>query len=254
VQKCKEKCDLRDCLRRWYTTPLGSALAESEHFQLEQLLPRMFGFHLLQVGALVPTAALLEESPIRHRIVVDTDLHASGCGLGAKSTALPIAGDSVDAVLLYHAMEFESDPHQVLREAERVLIPEGSLIIVGFNPYSLWGMRGWLRRRHGDAPWCGRFVSLPRLRDWLALLGFDVELSRTLFFRPPLRRAGLLKRLQGLERFGHRWWPLLGGGYVVAARKRVVTVTPIKPRWRPRRGLLPAGLAEPTTRRSGTHG
>ncbi|HEY5791170.1 MAG TPA: methyltransferase domain-containing protein [Gammaproteobacteria bacterium] len=254
MHACRASCSLRSCLRSWYATPLGSALAAAERAQLEPLLPRMFGFHLLQVGALPPDAGLLESSPIRHRVVLDSDRLAGGCGLAAQPTALPIAADSVDAVVLYHALEFEHDPHQVLREAERVLIAEGSLIVIGFNPYSLWGLRGWLRRRRGDAPWCGRFVGLPRLRDWLALLGFDVELSRTLFFRPPLQRPGMLARLERLERAGARWWPPFGGCYLVAARKRVSTLTPIKPRWRPRRGLLPAGLAGPTTRRTGTLG
>jgi len=98
-----------------------------------------------------------------------------------------------------------------------------------------------LRRRR--PPWSGDFRSILRLKDWLALLGFDLVYTRSFFFRPPLKRMGIMNRLDFLECVGRRWWPFLGGAYILVAKKRVVTLTPIKPRWRPRRRLIEVGSA-----------
>jgi hypothetical protein len=86
------------------------------------------------------------------------------------------------------------------------------------------------------------------VRDWLALLGFDVLESRSRFYRPPLQHRGLQRRLAFLDSWGGRWWQPLGGLYVVVARKRVVTLTAVKPRWSKARRLVGSGLAEPTSR------
>lgn len=87
----------------------------------------------------------------------------------------------------------------------------------------------------GRPPWCGRFISQARLNDWLRLLGFDIVESRRFFFRPPLSHKGMMRRLRFLDYIGRRWLPFFGAGYVVVARKRVATLTPIKSRWRPMR-------------------
>ena len=163
--------------------------------------------------------------------------------------ALPVATDTLDVLLLPHVMEFVDQPHEVLREADRTLIPEGHLVIVGFNPWSLWGIGRLFLGWRSAAPWRGRFLSVFRLKDWLALLGFDTLAVRNYAFRPPFQHAGIMERLRFLEGAGQRWWPGLGGGYVLIARKRVATLTPIRPRWRPRRNLAGGKLAEPTLRR-----
>jgi SAM-dependent methyltransferase len=252
VQQCKANCDLRNCLRSWYGSSLGRLLEQAERELLDDILPGLFGYHVLQVGASCATT-LLDASPIHHRLLIDDDPEAPCCGIAARAAELPVAGDSVDVVVLHHVLEFADDPHQALREVERILIPEGTVVIVGFNPYSSWGLRGWIRRRRGDAPWCGHFLSAPRVRDWLALLGFDVSHSHARVYRPPLQRPALMRRLAFLEQWGHRWWQPLGGIYVLVARKRVIPVTPLRPRWSRRRRLVSTGLAEPTSR-SGSSG
>ncbi|MGM0593992.1 MAG: class I SAM-dependent methyltransferase [Pseudomonadota bacterium] len=251
--RCDDPLAARRQLRRWYRTPLGEAVAREERELLGQVLPNLFGFHLLQVG--VPLDGdLLGASRIGHRMLMDELGSLSGLP-GAEgaffgcSEQLPVMSDSLDVVLLPHTLEYAARPHQVLREAERVLIPEGHLILLGFNPWSLFGLRRLFTGWRDQAPWSGHFYSTLRMGDWLSLLGFDTVLVRNYFFRPPWQSTRLMPPLNGLERLGERFWPLLGGGYMLVAKKRVATLTPIKPRWRSRRRLLPVGAAEPTARR-----
>ncbi len=238
--------------RAWHSLPLGRRLLAGECAQLERVLPDLFGYHLLQLGH--PAGAdLTGASRIMHRMVMEGEWSGVGrrhyqagqAGLIGAAQALPIAADSVDVVILPHSLEFEDGPHQVLREAERVLIPEGHLIVLGFNPWSLWGLWRIALRRSGRPPWCGRFLGTTRLKDWLALLGFDTLEVRYYFFRPPLQSETVMQKLDFLERLGERYWPRFAGAYLLLAKKRVATLTPIKPRWSAQR-LVRAGVAEPS--------
>ncbi len=243
-------CTERGRLRDWFQLPLGQRLAAREKEELDKVLVNLFGFHLLQVGCLL-NEDILSASRILHRVVVDgdPDVKATLVALNGLPDALPIESDSVDVVVLHHILEFEHNPHEVLREVDRILVPEGHVVILGFNPWSWWGFRRFLRRRSGP-PWCGRFRSAWRMRDWLALLGFDHELSRWFFFRPPVQNEGIMRRLEVLERTGERWWPFWGGAFLVVGKKRVSTMTPIKPRWRPNGSLIDPSLAKPSTSNS----
>ena len=218
----------------------------TETARLSAILSNLFGYHLLQVGQL-GDADLLAGSRITHRVVVGVEADSEArIGLYARADALPLASDSTDVVVLPHTLEFEADPHQVLRETERVLIPEGHVVILGFNPWSLWGLWRLFLRRGAYPPWCGNFRSLTRIKDWLALLGFDTIEEHGYFFRPPLQNVRVMQKLSFMENLGARWWPGLAGCYVLLARKRVATLTPIKPSWR-RSRLVNAGVVEPTT-------
>jgi SAM-dependent methyltransferase len=143
---------------------------------------------------------------------------------------LPFASDSLDLVLLPHVLEFAESPHQIIREVERVLMPEGSLIISGFNPYSLWGLHRVLGRKQGY-PWSGKFIALTRMKDWLALLGFEVVGGKFAAYAPPFRQRKLLDRFSFMERAGDRWWAISGGVYFLHAVKRVRGMHLIKPNW-----------------------
>ncbi len=243
---------LRAGLRAWLAGPAGRRLLEEERRVLDEVLQGLFGYYLVQLGA--APEDLIAGSRVRHRWVLDT---GPGGGEGAPHAlalpeALPVGTDLVDVVLLHHVLEFSEDPHQVLREVERVLIPEGHVVVVAFNPWSLWG--GWrlLRRsfrRQEEAPWSGRFLAPGRLKDWLGLLGLEPVLLRPVLFRPPGLGEGLARRMAPVARCAERWTPFLAGVAVLVARKRVATLTPIRPRWRPRRSLLPVArpkVARPT--------
>lgn len=236
-------------LRAWYQSPLGQALALAEQAVLEEQLPTLFGYHLLTVDPPYPQEAL-RSSRISHqaalsRLACDG---ASLCDLGGDGEALPVRSDSVDAILLPHSLEVTQDPHQVLREVDRCLVPEGHVVILGFNPLGWWGAWGLAVRRRRPIPWRLRFIAMNRVKDWLSLLGFDTLYTAHLFHRPPLQSVSSLQRLAFLDNLGRLQTLLLAGGYCLVARKRVATLTPIRPRWRPRRGLLGAGVIEPSNR------
>lgn len=233
-------------LTEWYGSPLGKSYENVELSSVREIISTLFGFHLLLVSP--PWRDLpLDASRISHRIVMARTEQLGEAGLVGAAQAFPFGTDTLDVVILPHTLEFVERPHEVLREVDRCLIPEGHVLILGFNPYGLWGLwrllYGWRRR----APWTGRFIGQARVRDWLALLGFDTLACRPLFFRPPLQGRFALQRLEVLDRLARRGWPMPAAGYQLLARKRVVGLTPIRPRWRPRRSLI-AGLIEPSRR------
>ncbi len=149
-------------LHDWFETPLGQYLLEKERAYLDDVTPDVFGFHALQLG--VPEVDLMRASRIAHRLRIAAHDHPD---VFAKSHELPIATQSIDMVVLPHALEFAADPHGILREVDRVMMPEGRLVIVGFNPWSLWGLRSGIGLSRNEYPWNGNFVSLLRVKDWL---------------------------------------------------------------------------------------
>jgi SAM-dependent methyltransferase len=215
-----------DTLQDWFTTPLGQYLLEKEQAYLDDVTSDIFGFHALQVG--LAKFDLLRASRIAHRVRVD----ATGLpDLYAKSHELPVATQSVDLVVLSHALEFAAQPHEILREVDRVMMPEGRLVIVGFNPWSLWGLRSAVGFSRSEVPWNGRFVSLLRVKDWLALLGFDVNAGRLVGYAPPFDSDKVRRRFGFMEPAGDRWWAVGGAVYMLQAIKRVRGMRLLTPAW-----------------------
>jgi Methylase involved in ubiquinone/menaquinone biosynthesis len=246
-------------LPQWLRSPVGQVLLEWEQRHLDQAVADLFGFHALQLG--LPQLDALQANRMPHRWLAvesaaDEDLAprapageadaanerpADGAAprvhvvppptLRCHFDALPFAAATLDLVILPHALELARDPHLALREVERVLVPEGRAIIVGFNPASMWGLRqrlGRLRRRLAPRssselflPHAGEFVGYRRLRDWLRLLSFEVEGGRFGGYRPPLTSEAWLARYAWMDRTGDRWWPVLGAVYMLVAVKRV---------------------------------
>ncbi|GAC1411692.1 MAG: class I SAM-dependent methyltransferase [Burkholderiaceae bacterium] len=163
---------------------------------------------------------------------------------------LPFASQSLDLIVLPHVLEFATEPHQVLREVERVLIPEGQLIVCGFNPASLWGARqlgGRLTGTHFLPPGV-EFISVPRMKDWLKLLNMEVRPGHFGCYAPPCATATWLKRYAFMEKAGNRWWPYVGAVYMLQAIKRVKGMRLIGPAWK--RRPVSAPHAVPATNRS----
>ncbi|MCX7961682.1 MAG: class I SAM-dependent methyltransferase [Burkholderiales bacterium] len=240
------------CLRApqladWFATEQGRHVLAWELAQFAAATEDVFGFRALQAG--LPGIDFLAANRIPFRFTVALE---PGATLAADPQQLPLADKSVDLIALPHALEAAGDPHLLLREAERVLRPEGQIVISGFNPLSLWGLRQALmrapRRRLAGAPWDGRFVGLLRLKEWLKLLGFELNGGCFGCYAPPLASGAWLRRLAFLEKAGARWWPVLGGVYVVRAVKRVHGMRVITPAWRQERARRRALAAMPHSR------
>jgi SAM-dependent methyltransferase len=232
----------------WLETPPGQYLLAWEQGRLDRAVADVFGYHALQVG--LPEIDTLRLNRMPHRWVshdglappprlhcappVDPELAstpvATPVALSCDPDALPFPNNSLDLVVLPHTLELAEDPHRALSEATRVLVPDGRMVIVGFNPASLWGLRQRLGRvRRGLAlgaqdlylPSEGEFINYWRLRDWMRLLGLEIQAGRFGCYRPPVRTDKWLQRWDWMEPAGDRWWPVLGAVYFLVAVRRV---------------------------------
>jgi len=243
-------------LTEWFKTPCGQLLLEAELAAINQSLPSLFGYHLMQMS-IHQEADLGEASPIHHRIrVLCGSAHESvrKKSLLADFDALPLESDSIDVIILHHVLEFSSHPHQILKEVNRVLIPRGNVIIVGFNPFSLMGLwRGVASRFSRQAQWQYSALTKWRLQDWFKFLDLNQTHITDTFFRPPCGSPLLLNRFSFLEACGKKLHLPLGGSYVMVARKDVNAVTPIRAPWEKFSRRLPSLTAtRPVTPRSYT--
>ena len=243
-------------LGTWLRTPAGGYLLAWEQERVDHAVADVFGFHALQLG--MPELEALRNNRMPHRWVASEQLATAATVLPAPQPprsqpadsllttllppeplslvcefdALPFPNASIDLVVLPHSLELARDPHQVVREVERVLVPEGRVVIAGFNPASLWGLRqraGRLRQgltgsrtaRSLYLPSEGEFISYWRARDWLRLLGFEVEVGQFGCWRPAVKSQAWLERYAWMDGLGDRWWPVLGAVYFLVAVKRV---------------------------------
>jgi SAM-dependent methyltransferase len=246
-------------LQDWLKTAPGQYLLAWEKAQFERVVVDIFGYHALQLG--LPDLDALSASRMPHRWVAspfiadeitlsaidnvaDKVINTSTTvenkdkkvAFFAEFEALPFAENSLDLLILPHSLELSHDPHATLREAERVLMPEGKLIICGFNPLSLWGFKQkrnhlYKRMNLGDLylPEAGEFIGYRRLRDWLRLLNFEMEPGSFGCYRPAVKSEGMLQRFAWMDSLGEKYWPILGAVYFVVAVKRVRGMRMISP-------------------------
>jgi SAM-dependent methyltransferase len=214
-------------LAAWFATPLGRYALEREQRYIDEAVADVFGFNALQLG--LPEYDFLRASRIPFRCKIAP---SGPVGLRADFRDLPIAGSSVDLLVLPHVLEFSAHPHQMLREVRRVLMPEGRAVIASFNPWSLWGLRRVFGRAPGTYPWCGHFINLPRLKDWLALLELEITAGGMGCYLPPCTQEKWIQRFHFMEAAGDRWWPIAGGVYFLQVVKRVRGMRVIMPMWR----------------------
>jgi SAM-dependent methyltransferase len=193
----------------------------------DRIVADVFGFHAVQIG-LPQINALSENRMPLHALLVNSqdsrkDAHRfSWRVIEGNANELPFANESIDLIVLPHVLEFAADPHQILREVDRVLLPEGRLVISGFNPASLWGARQYLSRLIGNPylPRDGQFIGLLRIKDWLQLLNYSLDRGHFGCYKFPLHGEPSMNRMDFLEPMGNRWWPIFGAVFIVSAIKR----------------------------------
>ncbi|MEA3393163.1 MAG: class I SAM-dependent methyltransferase [Pseudomonadota bacterium] len=232
-------------LQDWFGAPPGRYLLDWEHRQFEQAVADIFGYHALQLG--LPALDALQANRMPHRwLAMGEPMQARPASPGQRPlalmtdyAALPFPAASLDLVALPHALDSHSDPHATLREVARVLVPEGRVVISGFNPASLWGLRRQrdrLCRRLGWGepflPELPQLIGYRRLRDWLHLLDFEIEDGHFGCYLPAVRAEKWQRRLEGVDRLGARWWPIFGAVYFLVAVKRVHGVRLLGASWK----------------------
>lgn len=231
----------------WLATPLGRRCLANEQRLIRRALERVFGEQLLQIGSWGAPSTFLRYARTQRRALVDWR-PGQPCDFLSDPEQLAVASDSVDAVLLPHTLERTSSPHALLREVDRILRADGHLIVLSFAPGGLWGIRHLLSAR-GYPEGRERMIREGRLRDWLELLSFDVGAATRYCHTLPIERFKQLRVLPR-EEWAQRWLPMIAGGYMLRAQKRVHPLTPIRMFKRPARLRVVGGLVEPTTRAS----
>lgn len=228
-------------LKQWLDTEPGRYTRHWEQHQIKRLVSNVFGYHAIQIG--MPHWDLLCNNRISHKWYTDIDPEATVSKtnlLGCTAEQLPFANESIDLIVLPHVLERSSDPHQVLREVQRVLVAEGQVVICGFNPWSLWGLRNkvpgleeiWPNDLAQQlAPW--------RVADWLELLSFEIKAEPQGGYVPFCWQSKWLRGWRFMDKWGSRWWPMFGAFYVLKATKRV-------------NGLTLVGLTQPRRWRAAT--
>ncbi|MDP2257742.1 MAG: methyltransferase domain-containing protein [Polaromonas sp.] len=257
-------------LTDWLKTPPGAYLLRWERAHFAEAVSDIFGYHALQLG--LPELDALEANRMPHKWLALASappaaaqsflseskgsptgtiaVSSPRAALVTDSGALPFPESSLDLVVLPHTLELGGDPHATLREVERVLVPEGRVVISGLNPTSLWGLRqrrGRIYQRWGCEdlflPRTGEFIGYWRLRDWLRLLNFEVESGRFGCYRPALTSPKWLDRFEWMDSAGERWWPIFGAVYFLVAVKRVRGVRLLEPGWKTHKATAAAPAA-----------
>lgn len=220
----------------WLNSTAGQAFLQAEQRLIDASHKDIYGMRLLQLS--IQHRSLHDASNVHHRFslsAVNDDNAASGAY--CEFDALPLDQHSVDVVVLHHVLEFSEDPHAILRDVARVVRPEGKVIVAVFNPWSVLNLQQMLSKPFNDKSWRAQNIGGHKLGDWLRLLDFEVNSLDHCWYSPAISSGPALERLLRLEKPLHRFLRPFGASSIVAATKRVTTVTPTRRRWREIQGL-----------------
>lgn len=216
----------------WLTQFLGSNVLQIEQQYLPKYLNNCNGKHALLIG--VPRQNVLFKSNkiLNHYALTPLSdrLNRIRC-IESKFNELPIASSSMDLVLLPHTLDMCDRPEQLLNEVCRIVKPEGHVVILGFNPFSFWGlMQRFLK--NSTVPWSFKFLKSSIVINWLENTNFELQKKGGFLFQPPIQNETIFKKLRFLEWIGQKFFPSLGGVYVLVAKAKVIPLTPIKLKWK----------------------
>ena len=231
----------------WLQSDSGQYARQWEQARIDAIVSDVFGYNAIQLGT--PELDLLRANRMPMKAYCGASLPSDTQPsdwvgvVQAEPEFLPFETQSIDLLVLFHGLELTEHPHEVLREVDRVLVPEGRIVLSGFNPWSLWGARNRLPGKNYLPVAPEAQVSLPRLKDWFKLLSFDIDLGHFGCYVPPFSTKKWIDRFSFAERAGNRWWPVCGGVYVVSAIKRVPGMRLLTPRWKARQSKRVAARA-----------
>lgn len=217
---------------RWYQSAVGQRLLAVERAAVSQLLDHGYQPTLVQIDAGARTALFdAQQRQCKSALLLSQQPISATCAsVQATFTDLPLQPESVDWLLLHHALELSTEPHRLLREAVQALRPGGQLVIMGFNAQGFWGWRRWLRL--GSPLRTGRWLSLTRVQDWCHLLECDAVHKQWLYHGNSEKSARWLASWSRIQQWVFDCWPALGPVYVLVIRKNQ-WAKPQGPRWKP---------------------
>jgi SAM-dependent methyltransferase len=222
----------------WFFETWGKSILEAEQEVLQKLLSEFYGKHALLVG-LPHQASLLHATNMYHHTVL-SPIMKSAIQIESAFNELPIHSGSIDLVLLPHSLEYIDNQRQLLAEACRIIKPEGHIVIVGFNPFSLWGLKKSLKKSRAVPPTTGNFLNVSTLQQWLALADFELVQKTSILFAPPLYSSKRYKKGKVWEWIGSRFFSNCGGVYILIAKAKMIPLTPIRLKWQQQLGQVPA--------------
>jgi SAM-dependent methyltransferase len=226
--------------RNWRDLPIGEDIKVLLEGRLEDLCRHFFGYHLVKLGDL-SSQLELRSCPIKH-VVTQTDRYNPVRSLVSSSHQLPFAENSIDAFILAHELDFAQDPHQIIREIDRCIMPNGHLVVIGFNPFSPAGLLKYLPINRHNVLHEARFFSHLRINDWLQLLGFEiVDLQHLMFSELFFERK--VNDHSRFQLWSERYIPFLSSIYIIVAKKRVLPLSLIKTRWKAKPSFSPLGAS-----------
>lgn len=230
-------------IRDWYRTDAGKLVSQAIEQHMWRITSCIFGYSAILIGDTFEQRKLLKNCTISEQICIDRSATAN---IMSSPAALPVSNDCVDLFVLPHTLDFTGKPHEILREVERCLVPEGYMIVIGFNPISFYGLWKLFLSRKNIAPWNAKFYSMRRLRDWSSLLGFEETEVHYTAQLPPFKRIQSWRKMQSLGRTMQYHVSHIGGVYIFVARKRVARLTPLKPAWASSNQILTGKIPKPT--------
>ena len=224
-------------------SPISEPRANLIAQNLRPHLAQVFGYNALLYSDLA--SRLCEDAlAIKHQVVLGES--GNRLNLKCRFEELPIASDCIDLAVLPGVLELSEFPHQVLREVERVLIPEGVVVVIGRNPYSWHGIHNRYRRWRSEKHSQKRDISRGRIADWFRLLGFETDISINISLSNHKLQSS--QSYPWVKKIGQTFCDYFCSYYIIIARKKVSTLTPIRPSWRRNKQLVSPRLAEPSVR------
>jgi len=225
-------------MRDWFKTSLGQWLVAEEMARCEKLVPAGYYPTALQIGLSQHNylagieigerfLAVSQDDESTESVTTEPDFSRKIHRVKAQPMALPFSDKTHSLIVVPHVLDYCKDPHAVLREVNQILIPEGCVVISGFNQVSLWGTaklggKKRSKQRYDNAPWGGHYYRVKRVQDWLCLLGFDIVGASMFAYQPPLQNEKWRTKLAFIDKIGDRWWPGFGAGYMIVGKKREI--------------------------------
>jgi SAM-dependent methyltransferase len=226
--------------KQWQQLSQGELARDELEKALEPIVARIFGYYLVKIGSLssqigLPTCTIKNQ----FSCAPHANQHNS---LYAKSSSLPFQNNSVDAFVILAELDFAQDPHQIIREIDRAITVDGRLVIAGFNPFSIAGVLKYMPINRKNILHQGRFFTASRIKDWLALLNFEIVQQENLVYSSLFMQKQFNSQ-SPVQKFCKRYLPWFSSMYIIEARKREMPLTPIKPVWQVKRKFSTSPIA-----------